>query len=479
MINNVSELLNKSLFSDLDINSVGASSYLSVLSNINRFRISEGRYDEDRRWDGPISYYFRPFFYFDSSIGANLGTRLLGLEYDKKTFTDATLGNGANFEFGKGQIIEGHAGKNNQTANSALNFLLQNCEWERAEKLVQFINLLSEISTYEPWQFQQVTGINEALTRKIFSNEAPDENRKSLTFKCLQSGYNDRIGTLMDLYRDVCYSYYWKKEIVPANLRKFDMGIYIFSSPVRRFSYYKEQNENKYRSITIPQKIWANNNSKYDDGQYYVSAKYIEFLNCEFDYNSNVGSYTDLNNAEGKLLENEIKIFYDDCYEMRYNEFVLRVIGDMVFQDTDFACQNGYYQTDRNILSDPTLIDCPIDVPEKMKENTYKIMDTPEKAPELNDYSNLRTQKMIESSVNGALNMALNAAMSPILSFIPHSTGPLGNLAHGSPTSFLNSIASGNVTKLPSSNRGESPYSSETDDSIQQEMKRGFVKKLP
>lgn len=466
--------LNTFMFQDLDNRNLGASSYRSVLGHIDRFRRSEGQTDDKRLWTGPVSYYFRPFFYFDSSVGSNLGARLLGLDYDSETFNSELLGNGQPLTFGEGQLMQGEKSKNNQTANSAINFLLQNCEWERAEKLLQFINLLSEISTYEPWQFQQVTGINEALTRKTFTGEAPDENRKSITFKCLQSGYNDRIGTLMDLYRDVCYSYYWKKEIVPANLRKFDMGIYIFSSPVRRFDIYRTDGMavDSYRSIKIPNKSFAGD--VYEDNKYYISAKYVEFLNCEFDYNSNVGAYSDLNNAEGKYLENEIKIFYDDCYEMRYNEFMMRVIGDMVFQDTDFECQNDAYQVDREPTSNPAKIIIP-----KTKEpagEIKKVLDTPSTPPQLNDYTDTRIKKMIESSVNGALNTALSSAIS----FIPRGTGALGNLAQSSPISFLTGIAAGNITKLPSSNRGtDSPYSNESEDEFQREMKRGFVKKLP
>jgi hypothetical protein len=358
--------------------------------------------------------------------------------------------------------MKGANGEHNQTANSAINFLIQNCEWERAEKLLQFINLLSEISTYEPWQFQQVTGINEALTRKIFTGEAPEENRKCLTFKCLQSGYNDRIGTLMDLYRDVCFSYYWKKEIVPANLRKFDMGIYIFSSPVRRFDIYRKEESpyDSYRSIKIPEKIYANDDSNWD-GKYYVSVKYIEFLNCEFDYNSNVGAYSELNNAEGKNLENEIKIFYDDCYEMRYNEFLMRVIGDMVFQDTDFECKNDAYQVDREVTSDPAKF-----------EYTRKDADE-------SDYFGQRVQNVLNSTISGAVNTALSYGLNAI----PISTGPLGNLRHESPIAFLSGLAKGNTPDMPLGPLGNigknGSRSNDSDDSIQLEMKRGFVKKLP
>jgi hypothetical protein len=75
--------------------------------------------------------------------------------------------------------------------------------------------------------------LDTALERKIITEtDFKLEDRKSIVIKCLPDAYDNRIGTLLDLYRSICYSYTNKKEIVPANLRKFDMGIYIFNTPM-------------------------------------------------------------------------------------------------------------------------------------------------------------------------------------------------------------------------------------------------------
>lgn len=343
--------------SELNIKLSSSKSHLSTLYNMSMWKDGYGA-TKDYKFTDPVSFYFRPFFYFDSSAGDTPGARLLGLDVDFKTLSNEYVGNPAlninSLGFGDGYLYAGKRVKNggspssgetgNDVSNSAINFLLQNGEYERAEKLLQFIKLLSEISTYEPWTFQQISGLDEALNRSYITNGTfkLEEERKSIKIKCLQEGYNSRIGTLMDLYRDVCYSYRWKKEIIPANLRKFDMGIYIFTRPIRRFHSNKDLPA-KYSLPKTNYNIKPNTSSSY-----HTSVKYIELLNCEFDYNSNISTYADIDASEGKYMENEIKIFYDECYEMRYNEFMMRTIGDQIFQDTDFESKIGYFQTDNN-----------------------------------------------------------------------------------------------------------------------------------
>ena len=341
------------LLNDMNLLNVGSPSYESVLANINCWKRHNGTTDTRMNFTTPVTFYYKLFFYFDTAVGNTPATRLLGLDYDDLSLTGSRYGDSEleDLKFlsnlHSGIPVDNGAGTQNNVSNSAINFLLQNCEYERAEKLLHFIKLLSDISSYEPWQFQTIQGVDESLKRPYFSegNFAIEEARKALTIKCLPEGYNSRIGTLMDLYRDICFSYYWRKEIVPDNLRKFDMGLFIFSQPVRRFHI----GDNSYSYYEIPKKHQSDD-ADTTDNKYYSSVKYIEFQNCEFDYNSTASSYTDLNNADGKTIEPEIKIFYDSAYEMRYNEFLMRVIGDMVFQDTDFDCKSELYQTDDNVV---------------------------------------------------------------------------------------------------------------------------------
>lgn len=211
--------------------------------------------------------------------------------------------------------------------NSAYNFLIRNAELERAEKLKQFITLLSSISTYSPWYFSEISGLDSVIDRGInpYAPVKIDESPKTITIKCLPDAMDGRIGTLLDLYRDVVYSYTWRKEIVPANLRKFDMSIYIFESPLDAIhnmdGYYGTM------SSDLIERQKFENNEEYST-LFPVSYKLIELHDCEINYNTVKTAYSSLKNDEGFVPEYEIQIHVGNAYEHRYNMFMDRCIGD-------------------------------------------------------------------------------------------------------------------------------------------------------
>ena len=199
---------------------------------------------------------------------------------------------------------------------SAWAYLKMNNEQERADKLQKFVELLSNISSRSPWMFSGISGLQEALDRNI-STMSIEEERKKISIKCQKDTMDNRIGTLLDLYRDVVWSWETKREVIPSNLRKFDMGIYIFSTP--------------YEHLHTDAGFFS---SSYG---YRTSYKYIELQNCEIDYNSSKSGYNDLNNDEGNEWEYTIDIHFDNIYEKRYNEFMMRTIGDLIAWDTNVS----------------------------------------------------------------------------------------------------------------------------------------------
>ena len=209
--------------------------------------------------------------------------------------------------------------------NTAWAYLRNNIEIERSDKLQLFVELLSNINTESPWYFNSISGLDAALERKPATDGIfkIDEERKKISITCLPDAYDTRIGTLLDLYKEIVWSWQLKREILPANLRKFDMSIYIFSAPISNIIRPKQ-------SISGYVDAEFNPNSS----SYITSYKYIEFHNCEFDYNSGVSGYTTLNNAEGISPTYTINIFFDDFYENRYNEFIMKNIGDMIAIDS-------------------------------------------------------------------------------------------------------------------------------------------------
>jgi hypothetical protein len=164
--------------------------------------------------------------------------------------------------------------------NSAWAYLKMNDENERAEKLEHFITLLSNINSHSPWYFTAVSGLDAAQERKPAVDGKMDVGEvKRLQIKCLPDAVDDRIGTLLSLYRDIVWSWSMKKEIIPVNLRKFDMAIYIFEAPMH----------------------FIHNETDIIDGVsgFKPSYKMLEFHNCEFDYNSIKSGYSEITNQTG------------------------------------------------------------------------------------------------------------------------------------------------------------------------------------
>ena len=277
-------------------------SYGDLIKERNQFRMVD--YDGLGRFDTPSALFYKLVFYFSDESG------LLGL-------------NGINgFNDNVQERLSGFTHDKYRLKNTAYNFLLLNDELERAEMLKNFLILLSEINSKSPWYFQEISGLDTALERKLFSeNEFKVEDKPSqIQIKCLNDAYDDRIGTLLDLYRASCFSYQNKKEIVPRNLRKFNMGVLIFSAPIRGKGGKSGVKNNR---VKIPFG---------DESNLYIpSTKLIELRNCEFDYNSAKSAIGTLNTTDAPFSpQYTITISFDDCYESRYNEIMQQVITDFI-----------------------------------------------------------------------------------------------------------------------------------------------------
>lgn len=305
--------------------------YYRMLDDIKSFKTSGTAYDMDENFnmfDTPAHKYFKIMFYFGSTAEANdndirTASGLLAPTWQSVTNypddflpsyyePDYYLDDDMEYDYYDNQDVEDYIrnSRNDNISfynyNSAWAYLKMNDENERAEKLEQFITLLSDISSKSPWYFSSVGGLQEALERKVAEDGKLEVADKKLTITCLPDAYDNRIGTLLELYRDVTWSWVHKKEIIPANLRKFDMAIYIFETPDHKL---------------------------YNKDNFKPSYKMIEFHDCEFNYNSIKSAWSELNNVDGISPKYTIDITYADCYEISYNNIMMRAIGDVILTD--------------------------------------------------------------------------------------------------------------------------------------------------
>ena len=274
-------------------------SYGKILKDQLEFKKSGTSHGVDfNRYDFKSHKYFKILFYFgdDSPNSNEFGIRSNGLLHPTwKLFNESS------------------SSTDYYSYNSAWSYLKLNDENERADKLEKFVTLLSNINRYSPWYFTSIAGVDAALERKVVEAEKFDIGEaKRLTINCLPDAFDNRIQSLLELYRDVTWSWIHKKSILPVNLRKFDMAIYIFESPIR---------------------FWNDNSTLNGTDNFQPSYKMIEFHDCEFSYNSLKSGFNEINNTEGFNSNFSIEIMYNDCYEVSYNDKLMRELGDFISTD--------------------------------------------------------------------------------------------------------------------------------------------------
>ena len=383
-------------------------SYTNILDDIKQYRYSGTKMGHDFNiMDTPSQKYFKILFYFGSasedftpyeSSGLLAPTWELFEAMSGNYNQNAELSNEEKIEYSK---MERYFSENIHyyDFNSAWAFLKLNDENERAEKLERFVTLLSDISSKSPWYFSSVSGVQEALERKFTEDGKLDmTERKKITISCLPDAFDNRIGTLLELYRDVTWSWTHKKEIIPANLRKFDMAIYIFETP----------EHNWHNNFEI---IGSKNPSKFK-----VGYKMIEFHDCEFNYNSVKTAWSTLDNQTGIQPTYQIDISYNDCYEVSYNDIMMRTIGDVILTDLvnnslNADDYNSTIQTD----SDKTLLNAKISP--NYDENPIVTLSTEEFKKSIPGHE--------KSSAIDGLSNAMNSIAS---GFMPNMITTFGNL---------------------------------------------------
>lgn len=364
--------------------STDSLSYRTFLQDRAKFRQAGGpASSEFNTWDTPNHYFFRVFFHFyngdagDTDSVLTTGEDMSGflgpawnavMDHSDETYKltfgefatqikldDGRAGRTAINANGTGDSFAALADqadrmeKNGDRAeellwwryNTAFSYLMMNDEIERAEMLYKFINLLSNINSESPWYWQKIIGLDEAVTRAQTSGEFSFKNERSkISIECLPDAADNRIGTLLDLYRAIVWSWQKKCEIVPANLRKFDMTVIIFSSPLQSIHHPVEKPELTDALgmvedfLTLENYDYATLNPEQGGNFYLTSFRTLEFHNCEIDYNSAKYGYESVDNANGFEQNYKIDIFYDDVYEVRYNENMAKLFGDVVTTDT-------------------------------------------------------------------------------------------------------------------------------------------------
>lgn len=250
----------------------------------------------------PAWCYFKIFFHFNTNLGL-LGGILGNNEND--TYTTNTM------------IADNCAAAWLETWKDTYKYEMLD---SRLRSLKQFAGTLSYIAGYAPWFWQKINGLDKA--GYIDFNEPI--KKRDLEITCLEDAIDLRLTTMMEYYKYACFDYVNYKEIIPENLRKFDMTVVVYETPIRYIHtgmYTLDNQRFEYKSM-----------NKSDNR---MSFKMYTFYNCEFTGDS-LGNYVPnevSNDVPFQLGKNKLIIRYERCYQHMSNEFTNLLVGDTGFFD--------------------------------------------------------------------------------------------------------------------------------------------------
>lgn len=118
-----------------------------------------------------------------------------------------------------------------QLYDSAAEYLSRIGAPTRQAYLEKFAYLLYRLQKDAPWYFQSVAGLGELYKLDPAINFRGKD--KILTIDCLES-VDLRMSLLADLYRNMAFDFQWMREVLPINLRTFNMNIHVLE--FRRFN---------------------------------------------------------------------------------------------------------------------------------------------------------------------------------------------------------------------------------------------------
>lgn len=179
----------------------------------------------------------------------------------------------------------------------------------KMDALKAFKNALYKINSEMPWHWQSLAGV-ERLVQFTPENPYFGGSEAKLTIGCLET-INMNIAGLMQLYRKAVWDEKNWRYILPPNLRKFTMYIYV--SDIR--SIYDNS----------PNEVIAGESSR----PFFM----FELRYCEFDMTSGNKPLADLSASSPEMASNEVIITYDRVYRVDSRSLNGLVIAGMNDQD--------------------------------------------------------------------------------------------------------------------------------------------------
>ena len=270
-------------------------------------------------------FYFKVFFKFDTQHGLLGGIMNNGLSNVKMSAKPTKLGVLDTWEYdieeldGGGAVASiNSAVKYLHTINKSKRYKMSQPD-ERMKALIKFTKMLSHISSKEPWFIKSIKGLSQADSIKLEDMS----KEKIIELGMGMEAVDMRLTTMFDLYRYATHDMMNCREVIPDNLRKFEMQVVVFNVPLKNFHQALKTNEGNFGYKRLA-------------GDDRMSYKIYTFQNCEFDLESFGSGMPDLDTEKpGELGHHTIKIKYDRVYTTTSSEFY-----NMMLAPTGFLSVN-------------------------------------------------------------------------------------------------------------------------------------------
>lgn len=171
--------------------------------------------------------------------------------------------------------------------------LNQDFATKHANALENFQKVLLKINKELPWFWQTISGVDAAMTYKDLADPWWGADDPKLEIECLEENVELTAIGLMDLYKRACYDFVRYVEVIPHNLRHFQMQVWV--SEVRRFQ--QDTGAKDLGFYDNPENSGNSGNVTKINQEFSLEAKpfiQLNFSHCEFDIDSIAPMFADL-----------------------------------------------------------------------------------------------------------------------------------------------------------------------------------------
>ena len=194
------------------------------------------------------------------------------------------------------------AESNYPSTPSAVAYLAKIGEANRVEYLKAFIQGIQEINTTRPYYWQTIDGLIEAWQKSTKFSTDPytgTTGEEGITIGCLEA-IDLKLTALFSLYRMAVYDTRYKRFVVPQNLLRFD--VYVYVQEIRKFKTVRN-----WLGALNPSKDSDDTKKLVNENTSQVGFKFTE---CMWDPAASGNVFDGVTNTGGEIATTQIKWNY-------------------------------------------------------------------------------------------------------------------------------------------------------------------------